>query len=854
MNLRHSSPILLFVVLTASAEGQGFVNRTNELSIVHEVATGFDGVGDTIIHDWIQRGMALGDIDGDGDVDVVACGGLLMNTVMRNDGGVFTDITATAGIEAGEYDTQPCLADYDRDGDLDLWIGTIDSGGSGGPTDPRGRMYRNDGTGAFEEVTTLAWTRGSGHSTFGMWSDVDYDGLVDLLVGEFYATENHFYRNNGDGTFTDRSVAVGLNTEGLTHVLCVLDSDQDGYMDVFVGNDHFVGKSASLPNNPGDIMVHSQAGETWIDVSLGSGFDHLRGIMGYALGDVNYDGLMDIYKSDVHSNRMTVNQGWPGGSAWLPEEQLLYGIAAEAVPDLDQPGKEGKAVGWGTVFMDFDFDLWLDLFLVNGQVAGSNPSGKFSPRYQHNFFWTGDGPGNGFHLTERTAEFGLYDEIDDRALAVADVDQDGDIDLFIQPTAGFMRYFENQVDPAGQGWLMVKPVSQTSAAGGFGVEVSFTDSLGYPHIRQIGQDGPTASQHENFAYFGLGNEPSVDLEVVFPSGVTLTLAGTTPNQVLTPIEPLMVEVNARTIPIGPNPGTPGLRNMPVASGPAELYAVTAYAHDQAGTPLDATAAVTIETTGLTALTGVLSLGGNVFRRYFEAPATPGAYRTEVSFDGWVCKIRPRVHFYDPLDVSGTSALVIPEAVRAASADTFTVIIAPKDANGISLGPGDTVSVQISGLTPLTATTGLGDGRYHTTFGAPATPGLHPITVTVNGQPAASGLQIEAGGAAVNSMTDVHQEKPFADLSAAPHQMKIQLTPRDENGFRLGPAELITVLPVAGAGTPTITWRDDLFPSGQRDGDYPIILEKPITDPPTQVVGTLQIFFGPTLQATLPYAF
>ncbi|MEM7307137.1 MAG: FG-GAP-like repeat-containing protein [Planctomycetota bacterium] len=852
----HASLLLacLGLGLPSAAFGQGFVERSGELGIDHEVATGFDAVSDTTVRDWIQRGLALGDIDGDGDVDLVACGGVLQNSVLRNDGGVFTDITAQAGIEEGEYDTAPCLADYDGDGDLDLYIGVIEAGGFGGGTSPRGRFYRNDGTGAFEEITTLAWVRGSGHTAFAQWADIDYDGLADLLLGEFYSTQNHFYRNNGDGTFTDRSVATGLNTEGMTHVLCVFDSDRDGYFDVFVGNDYYVGVTGSMPNNEPDVHMDSQSGDTWLDVSDRSGFDHERGIMGYALGDVNYDGLMDVYKTDVFANRLTINQGWPGGDVWLGEEQLAYGVAAEVVPDLANPGETDKAVGWGTVFMDFDFDLWLDLFLVNGQVASSNPSGVFSPRFQRNFMFTGDGPGNGFQFTDRTSEYGLYDEIDDRILAVADVDQDGDVDMFIQPTAGYLRYFENQIDPAGQGWLMVKPECNTSVAGGFGVEASFTDSLGYPHIRQIGQDGPTAAQHENFAYFGLGNEASVDLEVVFPSGIELSFPAVTPNQVLVPVEPKLLEVNARTMPTAVNPGLAGTRNGPTASGPPGLYAVTAFAHDQAGNPLDGTATVTIETPGLTALTGVLHLGGNQFRRYFEPSVTPGDFRTTVTFDGWEVKIRPRIHFYDPTDASGTTALVQPEAVRAGSGDTFTVVLAPKDANGISLGAGDTISISVPGLAPVGGVVDHADGRYSATFPAPATAGVLPIGVTINGAGVPLGLQIEAGGVAINSQTILQIEEPYENISAAPHQLKIQITPRDMNQLRTGPAPSLSVVPMPDVGTDSVVWRSDVFPQGQRDGDYVIVVEKPLTDPPTYVSGVLQLFFDGAPQANIPYDF
>ncbi|MEM7307138.1 MAG: FG-GAP-like repeat-containing protein [Planctomycetota bacterium] len=845
---------LLFAAVPAAA--QGFVDRTADFNLFHEIVTGFDSVAGSTVSDFTQRGVALGDLDGDGDLDMVLCGGVLPNTVLRNDGTTFTDITGSAGIEAGDFDTTPCLADFDRDGDLDLFISVVAAGGDGtGGVAPASRFYRNNGDATFEEITTLANARGSGHSIFAQWVDLDYDGLVDLLVGEFYTTPNHFYRNNGDGTFTDVSVATGLDTPGSTHVTCVVDSDNDGYLDVFVGNDYIVSFWSMLPNNAADVHMQGQSDGTWIDVSAGSAFDHPRGVMGYAIGDVNYDGLFDIYKTDVESNRLAVNQGWPGGGAWLAEEQFAYGIECDLLDWPEHPSGTGKAIGWGCSFQDFNFDLWLDLMVINGQVAGFNPSQQFSPRDQQNFLYTGDGPGAGFTFTDSSAELGFDNAVDDRCSAIGDIDEDGDLDVVVSPTVGSTRYYENQIDPAGQGWLMVKPVCNTSAAGGFGVMAEFTDSMGYPHKRLVGLDGQTASQNDNFAYFGLGSEASVDLTVEFPSGLVLSYPATTPNQVITAVEPELVHVNAHTLPIGPNPSLPGNRNAPTGTTPSELYVVTAYAHDQAGSPLDATATVTIETPGLTALTGVLSIGGNAFRRYYEAPASPGEYRSEVSFDGWTVKIRPRVHFYDPGDASGTTVTLVPEAVQAGSSQTFDVIVAPKDANGISLGSADTVDIQIAGLTALSGPTDLGDGRYRATFPAPATAGFHAVTLAVNGSRVTSvNIDVEAGGPAINSLSTLDIEEPNILTSGAPWQMKVLVVPRDINGARLGPYVPVELVVIPGGGTDAVTVRSDLFPLGQRDGSFAFVLEKPYTDPPTTVTGTIQLFVDGNQQLNIPYNF
>ena len=841
----------LLVPTAFAGPPQGFVERASEVGLVHELATGFDEIGnlsllipDVHLVDWAQRGLAVADFDGDGDPDVVAAGGVLPNTVLRNDGGLFTDVTAAAGIEVGAFDTAPALADFDLDGDLDLYIGVLDQGSMGGVVIPgRGRMYRNLGGGVFEEISTLAGAPGGGYTIFSQWVDLDSDGLLDLALSEFYNAENRFYRNNGDGTFTDVGADLGLDSHGSTHVTGAADGDQDGVLDLFVGNDWGASTIAQLDGiNDIDKFYRGQKDAPFLDISAGSGADQLGGIMGLAFGDVNYDGRLDMYKTDLGENRMVVNFGYPAGPPWT-EEAAYYGVEAHPVPDPETSPPTNKAVGWGAVFLDVDFDLWLDLFTVNGQV------GKAAPYGQRNFLWTGDGPGAGFTLTDRTAEFGLYDEIDDRCLAVGDYDADGDLDLIVAPTSGFLRYFENQVDRAGQGWLAVRPVCGTSAPGGFGVMARFTDSLGYPHVRQIGLDGNTASQNENLAYFGLGDETAVDLEVEFPSGLILTFPATAPNQTVVAVEPELVRPSARTLPIGPSPIQPGSNRQPTPVAPADLYAVSAFAHDASGNPLDETATVTIETPGLVAVSGVLHVQGNEFRRYFRAPVSPGAYRTEVTFDGWTVKIRPRIHFFDPSDTSGTEVAVRPAAVRAGSTDTFEVVVAPKTDDGLSLGPGLLVNIDVPGATALSGTLDLGDGRYRATFEAPAVTGLYGVSVSKDGVPLAAGAELEAAGVADPAVTDLHLEPPDPLASANRAQYRLLLTPRDAAGRRLGPMADVEVTAVPTAGSVSV--RGDLYPFGQRDGDFPVLVQKPDFH---SVSGVLEVRVDGQLLGVVPYAF
>ncbi|MEM7305276.1 MAG: CRTAC1 family protein [Planctomycetota bacterium] len=831
--------------MSAFASPQGFVERSAELGLDHEFVSGGDRVALLDLYDMLQQGLSLGDLDGDGDLDVVACGGLGRNTVLRNDGGTFVDISSQARIEVGEYDRVAPLGDFDGDGDLDVFVGQLEGGD--GPAPGGGRLYINDGSGIFDEVTHIAGTIGDGHSIFAQWHDLDMDGLLDLNICEFHGTPNVWYRNNGDGSFSERAVAQGVAHEGSTHVSAIADFDQDGYLDLMVGNDHTISKVGKLLTQDVDGIYYGQADHTLLDLSDDSGADQLGGIMGITLGDVNYDGLMDAYKTDVSDNWLLVNQGWPGtGVAWT-EEQDAYGVTNATFDCQSCAGGLGKAVGWTAVFFHADLDPWIDLFLANGQVAGLNPANPFSPRNQPNFLYHGDGPSTGFLFTDMSTEFGFTETIDDRAGAIGDIDQDGDVDLFVGPTTGQLRYYENQVPRDGNDSVTVTAVTNTSAPGGVGTEVSWTDSLGYPHVYVVGGDAPTASQSDRSLVLGIGAEPSIDLTVKFPSGLVRTFPGVPAGAAITVLEPELVRISAYTLPIDQAAGDGDLTGGGGLS-PAGLFWVTAFA---AGELSGETA--TIEVAGLTPLTPVLPIGADEFRRYYAAPSTPGTHRVSVGFDSLQLRVAPQVHFFDPADVSGTVITTYPQAVRAGSNDVVEVVIAPKTADGILVGRGKVVDFDIPGFTVLQDVVDREDGSYAVLLQAPADAGSYSFDVLVDGVPAGGG-SIEAGGIANPVSSDLEREGPVPAQSAAPYRFKLHLTPRDDAGNRLGPRAVVTLEVLEDPGSEPVLQRTDLWPLGQRDGQFLFVLEKPKSAPEDSATGFLRFTIDGTLFPDIPYSF
>jgi hypothetical protein len=835
---------------SALGSAQTFVERSLELGLVHHYSTGLDRVGSLApMADWTQQGIALGDLDNDGDPDLITVARMLPNHVFRNDGGTFTDLSAVSQIDTDAFDNCVALGDYDRDGDLDLFIGALAHGQGGKPG--RGRLYRNDGGFVFTDVTQIAGTIGRGHTMGAAWMDLDRDGLLDLYCCEFMGTPDAYYRNNGDGTFQEIAAQIGLATGGSTHVVAHYDSDLDGYYDVFPGTDWFVSNAANLLNNQDDVHLQGQADGTFLDVTANSSYSKAgppnfgSATMGIAVGDVDYDGDFDMYQTQVDFQFLMINNGWPGsGVRWLKAE-TAYGVSNQIT---NTPTGTGQTVGWGCHFFDADNDVWLDLFKVNGHVSQANP------RNQQNYLFRGLGPAADFAFEDVSVASGLATFYDARGIAAGDIDQDGDVDLFTAEVAGRLRYYENQTDPAGQGWLVVRPVTTTSAPGGVGTVISWTDLQGFPHKRAIGADGTTAGQNERLARFGLGTETAVDVSVAFPSGVTRVLSAVPANTDLTVVEPELIRVPRRVLPTArvlPEPVTfPGGFASPAIFDPAsQRFRVIAFAHDAAGNALDGNAVVTIEIPGLEAAGPVQHVSGNKFTRQFQLPVDPGAHRVEVSFDGFEVRVRPTIAFRGPAATTVTSGRVVPEAVRAGSADTFEVVVTPRDARGqLPAGVG-TVQVQGGAALPLSSLTAVGDGSFRATFPAPVAAGIYPLTVFVDGLDCGTKATLHVGGTAFSNNTLIYQEVPAAAWALMPHQQKMLVTPRDLLGRRLGPECQVSMTIILGQNSVPVTNVTSPHIAGRVDGDFLFVIEKPVGSPANSANGIL----GFTIDGTVMYS-
>lgn len=272
---------------------------------------------------------AWADFDNDGDLDVYigaeSCVELrpprasYPGQLYRNNGdGTFTDIAPQAGVTNDRYCKGAAAGDFDNDGDVDLYLSNFG----------RNRMYRNNGDGTFSDVATdLGMTEPSRRSFATWFFDYNNDGWLDLLVVSYEGSvadlasealgrphtgaRPRLYHNNGDGTFTDKAVELGLNHMYLPMGANFGDLDNDGWLDIYLTTGDPDYKSL-MPN----VMLRNDAGRRFQNVTTSGGFGHLQKGHGIAFADLDHDGDQDIYHQlggffpgDKYHNALFVNPG-----------------------------------------------------------------------------------------------------------------------------------------------------------------------------------------------------------------------------------------------------------------------------------------------------------------------------------------------------------------------------------------------------------------------------------------------------------------------------------------------------------------------------------------------------------------
>ena len=307
------------------------------------------------------------DYDNDGDLDVYVLRGAWLgrsgqypNSLLQNDGqGRFSDVTMAAGLGERHYPTQTgAWSDYDNDGDLDLYVGNEDA-----PS----QLFRNEADGTFEDVAPQAGVTNGDMAKAVVWGDYDADRFPDLYVSNFGAP-NRLYRNNGDGTFTDIARDAGVAFPFRSFPAWFWDFNNDGLLDLFVSSyerdvtdvaaDYF-----GLPaeRTEPDSLYQGDGRGGFRDVAMEMNLTRVTQPMGSNFGDLDNDGYSDFY----------LGTGYPEYEGLMPNLLFLNRRGSRFADVTTAAGLGHLQKGHGVAFADFDHDGDLDLFLeVGGAYAG----------------------------------------------------------------------------------------------------------------------------------------------------------------------------------------------------------------------------------------------------------------------------------------------------------------------------------------------------------------------------------------------------------------------------------------------------------------------------------------------------
>jgi hypothetical protein len=494
-------------------------------------------------------GVAVFDYNNDGLLDIFFTNGAAIpslektdpsywNRLYRNNGdGTFTDVTEQAGVKGVGYSMGVAAGDYDNDGFVDLYITGMN----------HNQLLHNNGDGTFTDVTDKAMVGGT-TAGYGKpwavaagWFDSTNSGRLDLIVinyldynianaklcsignartycapGNYKGTPNILYRNNGDGTFTDVSASSHIGQYvGKGMGLAFADYDNDGFTDIFVSND-------TSPN----FLLHNNGDGTFKDVALEQGVAYTSNGsfvagMGAEFRDLNNDGLPDIFHTAMFGDTFPL---YRNTGAQFDDVTNVSGMSAFS----------HRMTAWGTGAFDFDNDGHKDLFTAGGAILDNEMEVLHRLTLQPDGLLRNNG---NFNFTDVSATAGdafLSPRLH-RGAAFGSFNNDGKIDIVVSTINDKPQLLMNRTTN-GNHWIILKLMGTKDNRDGLGTKVKITTAEGVQYNHATTAVGYSSSSDKR-VHFGLGKAAMIDkIELSWPTGVKQVLTHVKADQVLTVVE------------------------------------------------------------------------------------------------------------------------------------------------------------------------------------------------------------------------------------------------------------------------------------------------------------------------------
>lgn len=434
-----------------------------------------------------SRGVAFADYDSDGHLDLYVTYVAFASTALfRNNGNAtFTDVTSIANVGQSLDARGLSFADYDNDGDLDLFI--ADTQGSSVI------FFKNNGNGTFSDATSGSGFTGESGGTDVASGDYDNDGDLDIYMIRWDSVGNVLYQNNGDGTFSDVTATAGVGDTGSASGVASADYDNDGDLDILINKS----------NREADVLYRNNGDGTFINVADIAGINSPGYGEAVVFGDYDNDGDIDVYLGE-------------GGASPGVYSHLFCNNGDGTFTDVTDISGMGGYRSTDAVFFDYDNDGDLDIMASQWNIG--------------NYLWRNNGDGT---FTDVAVLVGVrwHSRGDNAKLAIGDYDNDGDLDIF--GAAWNEANFLYQNNGSTNNWLKIELEGIISNKNGIGAKIKVIAGH-LTQIREMRTDIGGENQQSLSAHFGLGALLKADLiEVIWPSGTVQVIQDIGANQKLT---------------------------------------------------------------------------------------------------------------------------------------------------------------------------------------------------------------------------------------------------------------------------------------------------------------------------------